>query len=140
MLDLDALTNSVNSNSYDSSVGYNSGEDDDEDMILPFLSKYPYISNLMFMLILINSFNHEVILLSKLPLHKELHPNNAIEDLMSFDDFIIDDGYNYFRNSTHENYPSIKTNTIQSFSYTNWMRKWLLILFLPQGFIRIILG
>lgn len=45
LLDLDALTNSMNSDSLQFSAGYNSGDISDKDVILAFPSRYLDLSN-----------------------------------------------------------------------------------------------
>jgi len=112
LFDIDALTNSLNSDSFDHSAGFHSGEDSDDEVIVPFPSKYPDLSNLDV------HANFDDCIPPADPPTTSKSPN-AIEDILEHDELIADDGYKYFHSSPHESDPSIQTKNIQDFNYTN---------------------
>lgn len=120
MFDIDALTDSIDSNPYEFSAGYNSGGDDGE-VILPFPSKYPDLSN-PDVHVDFEEFIHPTPPTDPPTLtnnsQRTTFEVNTIEELLGSGDLIIDEVYNYFHNFPHETDPSIRANKVQDISFT----------------------
>lgn len=111
----------MNSNSFDFSTDYNSRADDDGEIILQFLSKYPDLSNHVHV-------DFDTFLHPNPPIdppnqntnaHRSTSRVNTIKYFIAIGEHIVDEGYSYFHNSPHEIDPSTRTNIVQDLNITN---------------------